>query len=205
LYFAFYYVSLEERERERPRPCARIACLGWWLTGEQIGNYGVSKLGMSENQSISLLLILNGCGIPGRVFPNYISDKWLGPLNSMIPFALLSALLLYTWIAVSSIPGIIAFAVFYGMFSSGLLSLFPAVLASLTPDLSRTGVRLGMIMSCISFACLTGPPIGGALIQRQNGSYVAAQAFFGSLIAVGFCFLIAVRYARTGIKIAVRV
>jgi predicted MFS family arabinose efflux permease len=165
----------------------------------------VSKLAVSESQSISLLLILNGSGIPGRIFPNYISDTWLGPLNTMIPFALTSALMLYTWIAVTSVPGIIAFAVFYGTFSSGLLSLFPAVLASLTPDLNKTGVRLGMIMSCISFACLTGPPIGGALIQRQHGSYVGAQAFFGSLIALGFCFLIAVRYVRTGVKIAVRV
>ncbi|KAK4904992.1 hypothetical protein LTR66_017849, partial [Elasticomyces elasticus] len=60
------------------------------------------------------------------------------------------------------------------------------------------GVRLGMVMSCLSFATLTGPPIGGAIIQAQQGGYVGAQVFFGSIVVGGAAFLAAVRISVSG-------
>ncbi|KAI9878382.1 MAG: hypothetical protein M1830_001052 [Pleopsidium flavum] len=178
---------------------------GMYFAFYYIGNYGVTILGVSEKQSISLLLILNGCGVPGRLVPNFIADHYLGPLNTMIPFALISAVLIYAWIAVTNQAGLITFACFYGMFASGLLSLFPAALSSLTTDLRKAGVRMGMVMSCLSFACLTGPPIGGALIQLEGGGFVYAQAFAGSAVACGLLFLIAARLRITGLVLARKV
>ena len=77
-------------------------------------------------ESISFLLILNAAGVSGRLIPNYISDQYLRSLNTMIPFALLAAISIYAWIYIKDRAGLIAFAVFYGMFSSGLLSLTPS-------------------------------------------------------------------------------
>ncbi|KAI9811855.1 MAG: hypothetical protein M1827_005206 [Pycnora praestabilis] len=179
---------------------ASITLLFWGLYFAffYIGTYAVDILGTNEKTSISLLLVLNGSGVPGRLIPNILSDRYFGPLNTMIPFAAISAALLYIWIGIGNVGGMYAFAVIYGSFASGLLSLFPAVLASLTPDLSKTGVRMGMVFTCLSFANLTGPPIGGALIQLHGGSYLSGQVFAGTTVAGGLALLTVVRFLRTG-------
>jgi len=129
----------------------------------------------------------------------------------MIPLALISSLLIYVWIVISpqhsSITGYMAFAGVYGFVSSGVLSVFPAVCASLVPPdkIQMVGVRLGMIMTCISIPVMIGPPIGGALIQACQGGDLGAQAFFGSVLLLALGFLVALRFARVGRTIVVRV
>lgn len=171
LYFAFYY----------------------------IGSFGRDILGISQAEAISDLLILNGVGLFGRLIPAHLADRYFGPLNTIVPFAFISGLLLYCWAAVTSKGGLVGFAVIYGLFASGIQSLFPATLASLTSDL-KAGVRMGMIFSVVSFACLTGPPLAGALIQKRNGSYLYAQMFAGSVMMGGCMTLIACRVCKNGWK-----
>ena len=170
LYFAFYYV----------------------------GSFGRNILHISESSSINDLLIINGIGLFGRLIPNHLADRFFGPLNVIIPFAFISGLLLYCWAAVTSPGGLIGFAVTYGLFAAGIQGLFPSVVASLTTDLKKTGVRMGMVFSAISFAVLTGPPLGGALIQNENGRYLDAQMWAGSALMVGFLMLIASRVVAKG-------
>lgn len=172
LYFAFYYV----------------------------GSYGRDILGISQTEAINNLLILNGVGIFGRLIPAYLSDRYFGPLNTLVPFAFVSGLLLYCWTAVTSKSGLVGFAVIYGLFASGIQALFPATLASLNTDLKKAGVLMGMIFSVVSFACLTGPPLAGALIQRRNGSYLYAQMFAGSVMMGGCITLVACRVSKSGWK-----
>ena len=57
---------------------------------------------------------------------------------------------------------------------------------------------MGMVFSAISFASLTGPPLGGALIQNGNGRYLDAQMWAGSSLMVGFLMLIASRVVAKG-------
>lgn len=170
LYFAFYYV----------------------------GSFGRNILHVSQTDSINTLLILNGVGLFGRLIPNHLADRFFGPLNTLIPFAFVSGLLLYCWAAVSSKGGLVGFAVIYGLFAAGIQSLFPATLSSLTTDLKKAGVRMGMVFTVVSFACLTGPPLAGALIQRDNGNYLYAQVFAGSVLMGGCATLLAGRVAKKG-------
>lgn len=83
--------------------------------------------------------------------------------------------------------------------------LFPAVLSSLTTDLKKTGTRLGMAFSCVSFACLTGPPLGGALVSEDNGNYLKAQMWAGTVLICGSLTLAAARIAKTGWVLRVRI
>ncbi len=172
LYFAFYY----------------------------IGSYGRDVLGISQADGISNLLILNGVGLLGRLVPAHLADRYFGPLNTIVPFVFVSALLLYCWAAVRSKGALVAFAVIYGLFASGIQSLFPATLASLTDDLKKAGVRMGMVFSVVSFACLTGPPLAGALIERKRGEYLDAQMFAGSVMMGGCGTLVACRVSKKGWK-----
>ena len=45
---------------------------------------------------------------------------------------------------------------------------------------------------------LTGPPIAGLLITRDNGGYVYAQAFAASSMLLGFFLLCGARFVVTG-------
>lgn len=85
----------------------------------------------------------------------------------------------------------------YGIFAAGIQGLFPATLSSLTPDLRKAGVRMGMVFTVVSFAVLTGPPIGGVLIQEKNGGYEYAQIFAAVDLFVGTRLLIMARLAKS--------
>ncbi|KAL8928611.1 MAG: hypothetical protein Q9208_001845 [Pyrenodesmia sp. 3 TL-2023] len=170
LYFAFYYV----------------------------GSYGRDILGTNQAESINNLLIMNGVGLIGRLVPAYFADRYFGPLNTLIPFVFVSGLLIFCWAAVTSKSGLVGFSVVYGLFAAGIQSLFPATTSSLTTEIKKTGVRMGMIFSIVSFASLTGSPLAGALIQKRNGSYLYAQMFAGSVMFCGCLTLVAARLAKTG-------
>ena len=71
-------------------------------------------------------------------------------------------------------------------------------------DLSKMGVRSGMCFSIISIACLTGPPIAGALIELQHGHYLYAQMFGGSAFIGGTCTLTVARIAKIGFALKTR-
>lgn len=145
---------------------------------------------------------MNALGIPGRLVCGLTADRLLGPINTLIPVALLAGILFYCWAAVHTLPSLYAFCILYGFFGAGIQSLFPAACASLTADLSKMGVRTGMCFSFISLACLTGPPIAGALIQHHShGSYLYAQVFGGSAFLGGTCTLLAARVAKIGFDI----
>ena len=170
LYFAFYY----------------------------IGSFGRNILGISETDSINNLLIINGVGLLGRLIPGHLADRFFGPLNTLIPFVFVTGLLLYCWAAINSKSGLVGFAVIYGLFAAGIQSLFPATLSSLTTDLKKAGVRMGMVFTVISFSSLTGPPIAGALIQQKHGGYLYAQMFAGSVLMVGCATLLTSRVVKKG-------
>lgn len=115
-----------------------------------------------------------------------------------MPVAFLSGVLLYTWAGVHSLQTLFVFCVIYGFFAAGVQSLFPAACASLTTDLKKMGVRTGMCFTVVSIACLTGPPLAGALIQRNDGGFLYAQVFGGTAFMGGSVTLVAARVAKNG-------
>lgn len=169
---------------------------GLYLAFFYLGTFARDKIGISE--PIYLLMVLNGVGIIGRVAPTIIADKWVGMLNMLIPISFAASLLVYCWAAVSSPTGLYVFAVIYGLLAAALQALFPAVATTMTPDPSRTGTRVGMILGFVSFANLTGPAICGAILQKQGGVYLGAQMFAASSIFLGAVMALAARISITG-------
>ncbi|KOS12974.1 mfs monocarboxylate transporter [Malassezia pachydermatis] len=98
----------------------------------------------SSDTSFELLLVMNAIGYPGRIIPAIIADRYLGPVNTLIPAALLSGIVMGTWMAVDKLQGEWAFTIVYGFFSSGVMGLVPSALSSLTDDLSKLGIRMGL-------------------------------------------------------------
>lgn len=145
-----------------------------------VGSFARNIIGLPYGQSVNLILVLNGVGFLGRLLPNWLADRYTGPINQLIPITFASSTIMFTMVAVSSSTGLYIWACFYGMVGAAIQSLFPAVLSSLTTDLRKAGVRMGMVFTIVSFAVLTGPPIEGALINADGGRYLGAQLFAAS-------------------------
>lgn len=164
LYFAFYYVVSFSRD----------------------------IIGMQYTDSLNLLLVINGVGIPGRLIPNYLADR-VGVFNAFVPTAGIAGICVFSWMAVKNSSSMYVWCAFYGMTAGGIQSLFPAGLGSLTTDVRKAGVRMGMVFTIVSFATLAGPPIAGAIIKASGGSYYGAQAFAGAGLLLGTVLMAAAR------------
>lgn len=168
--------------------------LGLYFAFFFISAYARDELGLNFDQANHLLLVINGAGIPGRIFPMWLADQrqWKGirPVTVQVPLNFLTSVLLFAWIAVKSQGSAYAFAACYGFVANAVQSLFPATLADMTLDPTRTGAQLGWGFTIGSFSCLTGNPIGGLLVQAGRGDYRYAQIYAGSCMMCG-CLLVA--------------
>jgi MFS family permease len=164
-----------------------------------VGSYGRNILGVSYQQSINLLLVQVCMGFVFRLLPTYYADK-IGSLNTLIPFAFLCGIMMYGWIGVHSVGSLYAFAILYGSASAVIQALWPACIGSMsrTPDMKKTGIRMGMAFTIVSFSSFTGPPLAGALIQQHGGNYTYANIWAGTSFFVGGALLVATRFALVG-------
>lgn len=118
--------------------------------------------------------------------PSYVADK-IGSLLTMSIMAFATALtVLVIWLPVcfsEDLAGTMTFTVLYGFTSGAFVSLMtPALVQLCDGKIGDLGIMLGTFMAINSFACLTGLPIQGALIQETGG-------FLGLIIFSGVCLL----------------
>ncbi|KAM5376171.1 hypothetical protein ACJA88_007282 [Fusarium oxysporum] len=151
-----------------------------WISYNYARQYTTDKLSGSASDSFLILIVINAVGIPGRMISAFLADRLFGAIPVFIPTIFSASLCLYLWSQVSSLTGMFIWVSVFGYFGAAIQSLFPSCCASLTPDLSKAGTRIGMIFSIISFAALTGSPLAGKLMQATGGSYLAAQIWGGS-------------------------
>jgi MFS family permease len=161
-----------------------------------IGSYGRNVLGVSYQQSINLLLVQICMGFIFRVVPTYFADK-VGSLNVLIPFVFICGVMMFGWIGIRSVGALYAFAILYGSASAVIQALWPAAIGSMskTPDLKKSGVRMGMAFTIVAFSSFTGPPLAGALIQLHSGSYTFANIWAAISFLTGGILLIATKWA----------
>ena len=163
-----------------------------------VGSFARSVLGASQSTGIQLLLTMNGVGVVARAIPNILADKYTGPLNLIIPYTAICAVVFFSWLAVDSIAGLWVWAVLQGIVNAGIQALFPVVLTSLTDDPKKMGVRSGMGFTVAGCAVLIGPPIAGALVEKMGGSYMGLQVFGGLMLALAAAFQVAARVRKVG-------
>lgn len=135
------------------------------------------------------MIIINAVGIPGRIIPAILADRYMGPIKTLLPFVFVSSIVLYSWIAVTSLGGLIPFTVLYGISGAAIQGLFASAIASLTDDPKQKGVRMGMVLSIAGLGSLAGPPIAGALVTTDGGGFLYAQIFSGTMMMGGAMIL----------------
>jgi MFS family permease len=138
----------------------------------------------------------------GRILPGIIADR-VGRFNVMIMTAAASSILvLALWLPAKSNAPIIIFSVLYGFSSGAFVGLSPSLIAQISP-IQKIGVRNGSFFLFVSLAGLTGSPIGGALIGKDDGAFDYLQIFGGVTMAVGAAFYLASRWVQCGFKLKI--
>ncbi|KDQ24022.1 hypothetical protein PLEOSDRAFT_1048021 [Pleurotus ostreatus PC15] len=98
--------------------------------------------GVDPSIAFYSLAIMNAAGLPGRVLPGILADRF-GPFNIIVPVLLVNAALIFALFGVSAEGGIVAFVVFYG------------------------AIRFGVGYFMSAFGTLIGAPIDGALLGKS--------------------------------------
>ncbi|EAW12035.1 putative monocarboxylate permease [Aspergillus clavatus NRRL 1] len=176
---------------------------GLYMAFYYLGTFAREQIHITA--SVDLLIVLNGVGVIGRSCPCILGERFTGIVNITIFCSILCAACVYCWTAVNDSAGLYAWAVVYGIVAGAAQALFPAMATRQTSDISRVGTRTGMVLTIVSFACLTAPAIQGALIQADQQRYLGAQAFSASSIVLGVVFLWLHRWSRVGLSLKVKV
>lgn len=199
-----------------------FAFLGLYFGFVYMISFASIVLKLSDTASTNLLIFMLAANLPGRFLPALISDRCIGPMNTIIPSIFLSAAVIGLWIASGdhNRGALTVIACFYGFVSAGIQVLYapavytfclePVTTGELYPTrdeaqlaIDRMGVKAGGIFTCVGVACLIGTPIGGALISYRTDRgmsqpYLGAQVFAACCLLLGGSLLLASRVARVG-------
>ncbi|KAF1929418.1 MFS general substrate transporter [Didymella exigua CBS 183.55] len=60
-----------------------------------VNAYARNQLELSLEETLPILMVLNGVGVPGRLIPMYMADRYFRPVHVGLPINLITALLLF--------------------------------------------------------------------------------------------------------------
>lgn len=89
-----------------------------------------------------------------------------------------------------------AWVVLYGLFSGGLIPLASACVAQTTQDMSRIGLRIGVMMTVCSPGTLVACPLSGVLLEGYG--WAGVHVFSAALVMVGTLLTLVVRVVFLG-------
>lgn len=112
------------------------------------------------------------------------------------------AIVLFCMMAVKTAGGLIAAALFFGLFSGVFIALPPVCFVALTEDKSKIGTRIGMGMAIFALGTLVGGPGGGAILQihPHQLNWTGMWSFGGACILLGTLVYVVVRFMKAGFR-----
>ncbi|KAJ3073586.1 hypothetical protein HDU98_001181 [Podochytrium sp. JEL0797] len=168
--------------------CLLFACFfANWLTYiplDFITVFAQQKVNASLHDQSTLLSVFNACSIFGRVGMGFMSDLFLGPLNSIVLSSWITVASIFWWLGVETYPNLIAFGAVNGFFDGAFWGLFPVVVAEVFGADSSMGAMLGIIYALCVIA-VASAPIAGWLEQSYGLFTMILYAGGVSLLAAG--------------------
>jgi MFS family permease len=157
--------------------------------------------GFSPTFSSVILPILNIGSIFGRCLPGYFADRY-GRYNVAIFAIILTVIsVLGVWLPFGrSQPGLVVFALLFGLASGSNISLTPVCIGQLC-NVENYGRYYSTCFSIVSLGCLTGVPIAGKILDIGNGNYRWLILFVGVCYTGGLVAFLVARVMATGWKL----
>ncbi|KAI5928567.1 major facilitator superfamily domain-containing protein [Camillea tinctor] len=156
-----------------------------------INSFARDSIGVSDLESINFVLITNALGIPSRPLFGFLADRYTGPINTFGLNCIGLGVLAFGWTGVHKRADMYAYSVVMGFVNGAAQGVFPGATSSLMRDVTRLGTWVGMVFAICGFATLAGPPVMGAIIDHNGGSYLWAQIWAALVIMLGGIFLLA--------------
>lgn len=158
------------------------------MTMTHIYNYA-TDIGISSSVAATLISLIGGCSIMGRLAMGIVSDQFSPKIAVLICTLFIAASFLLIIFA-DSVSMFYIFAVVFGVAYGGEISLIPIITGHYF-GLKALGVVVGSVISAACLGAAIGPLLSG-IIFDSTGSYTPAfvVAAILSSIAVIFTFLL---------------
>ncbi|KAI9208586.1 major facilitator superfamily domain-containing protein [Polychytrium aggregatum] len=180
---------------------------GYFIPFFFLSSYAV-YYGISTDNAALLVGILNGASAVGRLLWGYLADRF-GHMNTLaltITAASLSVLLI--WPFSTAFWSLMVFAIIFGSFIGGFISLFPTVIAELFKTKNIASIN-GMLYSSFMVGNLIGSPLAGLIIDRctthnSDGSttinFIPAMLFGGACMSIATVLVLGLAASKCKVK-----
>ncbi|KAI8819709.1 MFS general substrate transporter [Fimicolochytrium jonesii] len=168
-----------------------IVCLGLYYPMFYIQTFA-RQHGISESLISYTLATINLSGILGRTMPNYLADRvggGYGALKVYVPCTLAAGVLVFVMLACTQPASLVVFCILYGFFSGSIVSLYFPTVVSLDPNVTSTGVRLGLACMPVGLASLVGSPITATIVGDVDFQWARGEIFAGGCEIISAIFL----------------
>ncbi|KAI8138623.1 major facilitator superfamily domain-containing protein [Fennellomyces sp. T-0311] len=183
-----------------------VACIPQALVSQLpfqiVPSYG-TYLGLTELQNTSLIAIMSGLNIIGRILQGAVADR-IGSLNTVIITSIICALgCFFIWTFAMSYTTILVFSIIYGLFSGAFyVATAPCIVHFLGVEEVATGTTF---FWCIVAIPLMGPSLASAIEMANHGRPFLAYQLFSGLCFVVSIIILAILKFRLDRKVLARV
>ena len=134
-----------------------------------------------------ILSVTNGASSFSRIGGGLVAAKF-GPCGTYAFALASSSVLLFGWIGIKSLGGLIIWAILWGLTTGLIISMPGAIVPLLCPNHAVLGTRMGMTFLGAAVGILIGSPIGGKLIAEGSSAepiWWPLQIFTALTMAMG--------------------
>ena len=150
-------------------------------------------LGISAANAATILALVGGISVGGRVVIGYASDRVGTKLALVVSFCLISAA--FFWLLASrELWMFYLFAIVFGFGYGGMAALGSPVMAELF-GLGSLGAIMGITLICVEWAGAVGPLVAGYIFDI-TGSYNLAFTIYAVLSLISLALIVRLKTTR---------
>ncbi|KAI8092657.1 major facilitator superfamily domain-containing protein [Halteromyces radiatus] len=183
-----------------------IHCLGnfaFYIPSSFVPSYATS-LGLPSDISRNLSAVMSGIMVVGKILNGCLSD-YFGRVNVTFLCSVMTGVIcLAVWMTAETAASMWAFAVLFGIFGGGYVSMIAAVIADCV-GIELIESATGWLYFAWIFGGLFGQPLSAVIIEQGNLGYKGAIIFAGVIFL--FVGLLAgiLRFMKSGPKLFAKV
>jgi MFS family permease len=164
-----------------------ICTLGLFMPYTHIPKYAQLH-GVSTSSSILILSMMGISGMVGRIVLGVTADR-VGKIPTLFVCIVIAGISTLLWMICITFETIMIYAVVYGFFAGGVISLLPTVIAQLYGT-KKLGRAIGVLYTSLAGGHLFSTPIGGFLHDATH-NYYSSISVAGGLLLLSSLFILA--------------
>jgi MFS family permease len=165
-----------------------ICTMGLFMPYTHIPKYAELH-GVTTANSIVILSIMGIASMAGRVALGFAADR-MGKLPTLVLCMVVGGVSTLLWMLCKTFTTIFIYAVVYGFFAGGVISLLPTVIAQLYGT-KKLGSAIGVLYTGTAVGNLLAAPIAGFLYDATH-NYYTSISLAGGLLVLSSVFVLAV-------------